>query len=82
MPGMLVRRPRQEQDHPLDLAPAAEMNDIAPLPAFPCPSGGLGRSEDPEAIDEVRRIGGGRAVGQMDMEGHAVLILYDFPRLA
>lgn len=58
----------QDQDQALDLAPAAEMVDIADLAAPAGAGRGLARRVGAEAGDQFGRVGGGRAVGQVDVE--------------
>ena len=49
-------------DHPRDLAPAAEMDEIAEVAAAVGAQGGFGPGMDAETLDQLRRldVGGGR----------------------
>src|SRR5690348_5145657 len=58
---------REQLDHPLDLAPAAEMNDVAEIPAAVGPRRGFAGGVNAEAGDELGRVGRGRRVGEIDL---------------
>ena len=55
----------QHHDHPLDLPPPAEMDDVAGIAALAGEARRLGRGVIAESLDEVRRIRQGGAVGKM-----------------
>jgi len=57
----------EHNDHPLDLAPAAEMDDVADLATDVGQTRRFGRSVVPKPLDEARRFGQGRAVGEMNV---------------
>jgi hypothetical protein len=54
-------------DHPPDLAPAAEMDDVAEVAAAAGAKRGLGARIGAEAGDELGRIVKRGAVGEMDV---------------
>ena len=57
----------QQGDQPLDLAPTAEVDEIADVAAAPGALRRLGRGMLAEGRDEFRRVGKGRAVGEMNL---------------
>ena len=57
----------EQLDHPADLPPAAEMNDIAPLAAERGARFRLAGGMIAESRDQFRRVDGCRPVGKMDM---------------
>ena len=65
----------EQHDQPLDLPPAAEMDDIAEIAAAVCARGGFARSEIAEPRDQLGSLGRGGAVGQMNV------IFQRFPRI-
>lgn len=76
MKGVAVRAGGEQQDHPLDLPPAAEMDDIADIAAAVGARRRFVGGVDAEARDEVGRIGCRRAVRKMDV------LLHRFPRFS
>jgi hypothetical protein len=69
----LIRR--KQHDQPLDLPPAAEMDDIAEIAAAVRARGGLAGSEIAKPRDQLGSLGRGGAVGQMNV------IFQRFPRI-
>lgn len=71
-------------DHPLDLAPAAEMEDVAERAAAVGPRRRLARGMGAEARDQLRRVGRRRAVGKVDAlhDVPALIFSFDRPSLA
>lgn len=67
MEGGFVRTGRQQGDHPSDLPPATEVDDVAALTARVGPRRRLGDGMVAEARDQVGRLGCRRAVGEMDV---------------
>lgn len=61
----------EQDDHPLDLPPAAEMDHVSDVAAVRGAAGGLVGGMDAEPSDQIGRVGYRRAVRQMDMIGHA-----------
>ena len=57
----------EQNDHPLDLPPAAEMNDVAELPASVGAGRRFARGMGAETGDQLGRVGRRRAVGQVNM---------------
>ena len=53
----------QDRNDPLDLAPSAEMDDIAELAASVGPSRRLANRVDSEEIDQLRCLSEGRTIG-------------------
>jgi hypothetical protein len=66
---------RQDRDDPFDLAPAAEVDDIAQLAASVGARGRFADGMNAEAIDQLGRFGNGRAIRHVD------IIEQSFPRL-
>ena len=54
-------------DRPLDLPPAAEMDDVAEIAASIGALRRFGTGEFPEPVDQLRGVGESRAIGHMDM---------------
>ncbi len=54
-------------DHPLDLSPPAKMDDVADVAAAAGAERRLRSRIGPEAGDQVRGVGEGGAVGEMDV---------------
>ena len=69
---MLGRTLCEQQDHPLDLPPAAEMVDIAELAAALGARRRLAGGEFAEASDQVRGVGRRGAVGKVDISGQGL----------
>ena len=65
MDGSGHRFVAEHDDHPLDLPPAAEMDDVAGIPAAAGKARRLGRREVAEFFDETRRLRQSGAVGEM-----------------
>src|SRR5690349_2131801 len=73
LPGPLARR--KQLDHPLHLAPAAEMRGVAEPAAAPGPRRRLVRGIDAEPVDQGRRVGHRRRIGNVKA------VIQGFPRL-
>jgi hypothetical protein len=56
----------KRSDHPLDFAPAAEMDDIAQVAAAPGTAAGFGRRMVSEMGNQFRGLGKGAAAGDMN----------------
>lgn len=59
MDGAGDRLVADQVDHPGDFAPAAEMNEVAEIPAAVGAQDRLGSGMDSETLDELRRLGEG-----------------------
>ena len=57
----------EQDDHPLDLPPAAEVHDIADIAAVRCPRRGFVSRMDAEAGDQIGGIARRRPIGQVNM---------------
>jgi hypothetical protein len=58
-------------DRPLDLAPMAEMNDVAERTAAIRPIGGFDRRQFAIFLEEIAGLRQGRAIENMNMMSHA-----------
>ena len=68
MYGLACGTGGEQQDHSLDLAPAAEMLDMAALTAAVRSRCGFARGKVAEARDQVGGLGRRRTIGQMDVK--------------
>ncbi len=57
----------EREDHPLDFAPAAEMDDVAEIAATAGPAACLGNGMVAEMGQEIRRLGKRAAAGDVDV---------------
>ena len=61
------RRLIQRKDHPLDFAPAAEMDDVAEIAASAGAAPGFRDGMVAEMLQEIRRLGKCEAAGSVDV---------------
>lgn len=57
----------EHRDHSSDLPPAAEVDDVADVPARARPPGGLRAGMIAEALDKLARVGQGKPAGEMNV---------------
>jgi hypothetical protein len=57
----------EREDHPLDFAPAAEMDDVAEVAATAGAAPGFGYGMVAEILQEIRRLGKGAAAGGVNV---------------
>ena len=74
MKRVTVRAGGEQEDHPLDLTPATEMDDVAHIAAAIGARGCLVGGMDAETRDQIGRVGCRRAIRKMDV------LLHRFPR--
>jgi hypothetical protein len=73
MKRVAVRAGGEQEDHPLDLPPPTEMDDIADIPATIGARRRLVSGVNPEPRDQIGRVGCRPAVRKMDV------LLHRFP---